>query len=226
MKGAIQSGLYSGNVEVKPLTPSCPGVQCSFSSYSSLGVCTSFANVSSHLTPRTVTTSAGNRTRLSLSDTAYIESWEGDDTQYYFSASSASPPSDIDPDDRSTYALSFSDSIEFKDASVPLADVFVIYPRGKSATNHLQYGAVEFIMEWCVQELTTEVVNGTGTTIMHKATRNMDARTYFINVGGMTYSVDGTVHLGVSRYLSRLLQGNVSLGKSNLPRRGLLDALN
>jgi hypothetical protein len=70
--------------------------------------------------------------------------------------------------------LSFNSSIAFKNVSLPLADVLGIYgnetkgehtlPNGTIAGGHLAYGAVEFILEWCVQEFATEVINGIAKT--------------------------------------------------------------
>ena len=194
----LQSALYSGNEIVEPVAPSCPSLNCTFSSYSSLAVCTSFTDVSSHLTL------TGNRRFFSLSDKSFVE-----DGYNYFSATSTAPSNNITNGNPTSYPLKLSGSIVFKDATLPLADVLVIYPTGIT-NDKLTYGAVELIMQWCAQELTTEVVNGSAVTIRHKATRNSDPQSPGISVGGIYYSVPSNIHNSVSRFLDRLLQGRIT----------------
>lgn len=220
MKGVILSGIYSGNETVEHIAPSCPSLNCTFPTYSSLAVCTSFANVSSHLVKQNISKSNFDyQIRYALSNTSYINAGLG-----FFNASSASSPDDIQIGISSLNLLNFNNSIAFKDVTLPLADVFVIYgkdiegqytrPDGVIEAGHLTYGAVEFIMEWCVQDFTTEVVNGSAVTTRHKATRNFRNPPFpTIDVNGVTYSISPDTHTSASRFLDRILRGSVQEGR-------------
>lgn len=221
MKGVIQTGLYSANESVPDIAPVCSSLNCTFPSYSSLAVCSSFANVSSHLFSQNVSTDDPDYPlRYALSDTSYVIAGLG-----FFNASSASSTNDsISTGDSQAQLLSFNNSIAFKNVSLPLADVLVIYakdiegqytlPDGTIEAGHLAYGAVEFILEWCVQEFTTEVANGIATTLRHGATSNFTNPPYpTAQVGSITYSIDPDTHASTSRFLDRILQGSVEEGR-------------
>jgi hypothetical protein len=191
LKGFIQRGLYSDITTLPDLEPSCASGNCSFPSYSSVAVCTTFANVSSHLKfskfyhpevdPDRFTA------RYNLTDNSYLE--EDNDAQAYFNISSA--VSTNPKYDSQNQRLYFTESIAFRNVTAPIADLFVIYKGGHeddinfavpSTTSktgrpvHGGIGAVEVLLEWCLQEFSTDVVNGSVNT-KKRVTRTYMART-------------------------------------------------
>jgi hypothetical protein len=231
MRAAIQSSLYVANETVLDIAPDCSSLNCTFLSYTSLAVCTSFADVTSHLASVNVTRDPDPRARPlfvdALSNSSYINKSGG-----RFNASSAA----FDDSRSGSRAFSerapfliFNNTIAFKDVPVPLADVFVIYakeivgeftrPDGVIEAGHMSYGAVEFIMEWCVQNFTTVVVNGVAHTTRGTATRNFTNSVDPVKQVGEEeyYTVIHSAHYTTSRYLDHILRGSVLQGMYSLP---------
>ncbi|KAF3761181.1 hypothetical protein M406DRAFT_108428 [Cryphonectria parasitica EP155] len=206
LKGAIQTGLYSANVLVEDIAPSCPSLNCSFPSYASLAVCSSFADITSHLVSEIDPEDdefllwylSGSSSNISI------------ETMTYFNTGSASSNNTNSTANGYLRPLDFNNSIAFTEVPLPLADIFVLYETGTNASGSTTFGAVEFIMEWCVQEYTTEVVNGSVNTSRQKATRNFTNPLYpTLQVGSTTYTIDPSTHVSTSVFLDRILQGYV-----------------
>ena len=119
----------------------------------------------------------------------------------------------------------FSDTIAFSDNPYPLADVFMLYQNLSNVTNGAQapVKAIEFVLEWCVQEFNISVTNGTALTTRQGSTHNFtggfgfmtgpafNTTTNFV-IGPMNqqnYNVDNSTHFILSNYLRKTLNGSV-----------------
>lgn len=170
MKAAIVNGLYAGTTTIDHIRPTCPGGNCTYPHYRSLAICTRSADVSSHLKHKKAYADDPenfNVLQWSLTDSNYLIN----NGTNLFSLSSAAKKNPTKHHGHGTpMALDFSQSIAFKDSSAPVADVFMIYAATKDKSEDI--GALEFLLEWCVQSYTTTVTNGTATTKRHEAVRN------------------------------------------------------
>jgi hypothetical protein len=220
-------GINSANVSLADIAPLCPGGNCTFNPYWSLAVCTRFANVSDHLSENT--TSEGFRHYLSESH--YIA--HSVRKNVFMNMSSATGPIQtlpkVETDDRDPLIftnslpdpLNFTESIAFRDISDPIADVFIIV-RGDDAQNDPErYAAIEFVLEWCVQNFTTTVTNGTATTQRHNAIRGFTGGyrkslgpTLNLTLDGINYEVFAAGHNRLQRYMQLLFSGTVYMDMS------------
>ncbi|KAI2624404.1 hypothetical protein GGR54DRAFT_575637 [Hypoxylon sp. NC1633] len=222
IKGAIQTGLYSANETIPDLTPSCMTGNCTFSSYWSLAVCSSFANVSSHLEKVVIPATRefdSDEYRYQLTNSSYIVSGFG-----RFNSSSAAISGEAAP--QGAKPFNFTESIAFRNVDYPLADIFVIYPRGIEGqidfnngtiqAGHTVYGAVEVLLEWCAQEFTTEVQNGISKTVRHSERRNFTGEyqpaLYGPGPWEHLFDVEENTHAGIVTFLNRTLKGSVEQG--------------
>lgn len=230
-RGAILRGLSNGEDHFPEIQSTCATSNCTFEEYETLAVCSSFVNVTSHL-ERT----EDDNKKLPFPDVRYALSKD-----HFIRAGAffnATPVASLDVkagQDRKDPALDFaSSSIAFKNVSLPLADLFVFYPLGifgekrfKNGTTqlgHLQYGVTEVLLEWCVQKRTTEVKSGKTTTRILSEKRGFDENgEYRITMSTFdfdparkdpSYLVAEDTHTSTSYYLSRLLQGSITLGTS------------
>ncbi|KAL8727516.1 MAG: hypothetical protein Q9166_005987 [cf. Caloplaca sp. 2 TL-2023] len=237
-KGAIQNGLFSQNSLIPDLTPICSTGNCTFPSYRSLAICARSADVTYALKPKSFTVEGeeypgqGKVTeqRWYLSQSNWIRS----DSNGLLNMRSVAPPdasdstgsdsTSSDQDQLDAIALNFSNSIAFKDSALPVADVFMIYANNRYASSPNPYSAIEFILEWCVQNFTTNVVNGTSTTQRQESFRDFskppaargELLTATPNDGDdRTYTVKAGTHYNLQTYFLNLIHGNVK--KINLP---------
>jgi hypothetical protein len=218
-KRAILRGLQNGAEKVPEIDSYCPSSNCTFQSYDTLAVCTSFANVSSHLEKSERMINGIKRPVRSLSKDIFIRE-DG-----YINATSAAQLDERNVSDNDNPPLKFSSSIAFKNVSSPLVDMFVLYPEilwrerinENVVRNHLDFRATEVLMEWCIQKRTTEIHSGNITTHVHQETRNFSRYSniaYYPNgkpMGGSStselYRVSYDTHTSTSYYLGQLLQG-------------------
>ncbi|KAK4890576.1 hypothetical protein LTR27_010738 [Elasticomyces elasticus] len=219
MKGAIQIGLYSGNETIPDIAPACDGGNCTFEPYFSLAVCTSFADVSSHLVYRNMTPTddpsiAEEDYRLYVSPNRYIQ------LAGFTAMNVTSAGSMITSTHSSDLPFGFSESVAFKGVDTPLADVFVFVMNG-TENQHATYTAIEFVLEWCVQNFTTTVTNGSAVTQRHNAFRNFTQSSsgslpsldpFGGNDYTTKYGIDPTTHSSLQSYLRTLFNGTVSEG--------------
>lgn len=164
MKAGVQNGLLPGSVlaETQPL---CATGNCTWPLYKSLAVCTRGQDVSTHLVYSDHVDEINglkvNISRWSLNDRTYIET--GYDVINRLNMSSAAKPNPFGGPSQISNALDFSDTITFSDNPYPLADVFLIYLTFANGTE-FRHSAIEFILEWCVQDFNTSVVSGIANT--------------------------------------------------------------
>lgn len=226
IKGAIQTGLYSANETIPDLTASCMSGNCTFPSYWSLAVCSSFANVSSHLEMVIIPATGefdDDEYRYQITNSSYIlQGWGR------FNSSSAAIPGETEY--YGAKPFNFTESIAFRNVEYPLADVFIIYANGIEGeidygngtieAGHTVYGAVEVLLEWCAQEFTTEVSNGISKTVRHGEKRNFTGEYQPVLYGPgpweHLYDVEENTHAGMVRFLNRTFKGSVLRGTDNL----------
>ncbi|KAL9015983.1 MAG: hypothetical protein Q9185_006643 [Variospora sp. 1 TL-2023] len=200
MKAAILNGLYAGDTTIDHIQPTCPGGNCIYPHYRSLAICTRSANVTSHLESRKAyaypeaTRENFNFLKRCLTDSHCLI----DDRMNRFSLGSVAKK-------KTSVPLDFSQSIEFKDSSAPIADVFMIY--AASRDNSDDFGASEFLLEWCVQNYTTTVTNGTATTERLDAVRNFSVSD---SIDNFTFP-SGTLDL-YQNYFRNIFQGKAWRG--------------
>lgn len=175
MKGTVQTGLYSSNTTILDVEPVCPGGNCTFEPYWSLAICTSFADVSDNLKSRKLPSNSSTyayfkeyyltehhsisalpNALFNMTSVATRQSLQHNESQF-----------EIEP-------LNFNHSIAFSNVQNAIGDFFVFYakPMHKAVFSEWDYGALEFVLEWCVQNFTTSVVNSIATTKRHDTIRD------------------------------------------------------
>ena len=226
MKRAIRAGLDNGKNRVLDLPAACPSGNCTFETYSSLAVCTSFADVTEHLYPKDANGQGGYGTQLHLNDDHYLTK-NALFLQEILDVGSVAPASEVlETEGRPAVFLNFSQSIAFQDIKSPLADIFIITRNGSTplpadvgfGDYAYSFAAFEVALSWCVATYNTTVTNGTSTTNM--ISNDMDF-TYLsgpnnlVNEGPQgqylqNSSVDGKHHAGLQWFFKRLFAGRIS----------------
>ena len=195
MVGAIQSGLFSQNTAVPDVQPVCSSGNCTWPSYRSLAICAGFADVTSSLQTSNVLVPGdepGERKQTEkkwylspqnfLVNDGYVigNLSSAAQRQPIMSIGHTNDPGDPLGDESQTsgdaIALNFSSSIAFKDSPRPLADVFMIYTNSTTSTGDDPgtFSAIEFVLEWCVQNFTTTVASGRASTERHDSFRDFN----------------------------------------------------
>ena len=229
MKAAIQSGLYTDNSTILDIQPTCSSGNCTWPSYRSLAICARFADVTSHLKSKKISIQdslTGDRqteTQWYLSKLNYII----DDGVSLLNLSSAAGLQPIFDEYQSPILLNFSNSIAFQNSSSPVADIFAIYSNStKSTSDHTAtFLAIEFVLEWCVQNFTTSVSNGQSSTERYDSFNdfgkpNHDDTVLFAKPDdgdNRNYSVDFAFHYPLQNYFRGLLQGTANLTSDTTP---------
>ncbi|KAJ4298082.1 hypothetical protein N0V90_005981 [Kalmusia sp. IMI 367209] len=219
IKNAVQLGLNNANESLADITPLCPGGNCTFDPYWSLAVCTRIANVSDHITVKNLTNTATGypHIRYYVTPNQYLDNLGYSETYMNVTSATGAKPDDIGP---GTSALNMSESIAFRDVNDPIADVFIIIRNVSDADNagadHSRYGAIEFILEWCVQSFTTNVTNGVATTNRHNAIRNFTGGDHeFLQLqpdgpNGKSYTIQDIPHNTLQRYFQAIFNGSIT----------------
>ena len=201
MKGAIQTGLFSANETVLDLVPDCPN-NCTFQTYSSLAICTSFADISSKITRRIVSTD-DNYVLYQVTPNHLLQT-DGNNAGMINVSSVASLPLPQQSDEMDG-ALTFNDSIAFPDVKAPITDFILITWNSTTPgqqPSHYGLQAYEVLLEWCIQDYTTDVVNGSATTNRTSASRGFDYGSSSVGLG--EYSIDNNAHSSLQRYFQSL----------------------
>lgn len=130
MTSAIQSGFYYGNQTVATLDPNCSSGNCTFDPYWSLAVCTSFADVTSHLVAKNTSTNESNTVTFGLTPESYVVRTVGDDIYFMNMSSATSATAGSVATVTNPLGVNFTETIAFKDVDAPIADVFIIVATG------------------------------------------------------------------------------------------------
>ena len=240
MKAAIQNGLLNINSTVLDFQPACSSGNCTWPSYRTLAICARSANVTSHLQVKRVSAPGNlpgspkeNQPRWSLSQQNYIQD-NGLTLSSLGSVAKADPIESNNGDDQglggdsgqpsgNPIALNFTDSIAFQDSALPVADVFMIFSnaRTEDGGHPGTFFAVEFVLEWCVQNFTTTVISGVPSTQRHDVFRNFSrpdpSQAFAIYEGkpndgdNRDYQIDFTTHYYLQKYFQGLLRGIVNM---------------
>lgn len=227
MKAAIQSGLYSAFSDVLDLPAVCSSGNCTWPSYRSLAICARSANVTTQLKNREVPVGGGTATRWYTSDHNYIM----DRGEQLFNVSSVGkivsvPLGQGDPfstgNEGNEDALDFGASVAFSNVSSPLANGILIYTISRETPSI--FVATEFVLQWCIQNYTTSVTNGTSSTERHgsfldlpkPATRNTYLQVKPNDGDNREYSIDPGTHWTLQNYFRGLLSGTANLTVGNV----------
>lgn len=230
MKSAVQNGLLNLGPPLNDTQPFCGTGNCTWPTYRSLAVCMRWQDISTHLTHsqyqdrRNITIG-----RWSLNNRSYIETGEYSTCELNISSVAKSKPIRNSPSPIN--GLDFTDTIAFSDNPYALADVFMIYRNWskKSDETDERYSAMEFVLEWCVQEYDTSVVNGAVHTTRGISTNNFtggggyltgpifnSTSTFGYASGRPNYGVSNDTHFIISNYLRKTLNGSVHLQGADL----------
>ena len=200
MKGAVVAGLFAGtNTTVNNVDPVCSSGNCTFPDYESLALCYSSADVTSHI--QNLTLNATSRFCLFDSHCLEIKVNISDAVANMTSASNAVESQDG--------GLNFS-SIAFSDHQSPLADIYLIYRNTSALT--VTFGAVEFVLDWCVPTFSTNVISGIATTTRHPdpimPSKGPTANSSLgVNVKDTEYTIAPDTHYSLQAYLDRIFSG-------------------
>ncbi|KAF2677384.1 hypothetical protein K458DRAFT_436675 [Lentithecium fluviatile CBS 122367] len=230
MKAAVLTGLFASNATINHTPPVCASGNCNWSPYHSLAVCTRWQDVSSHVKHVEVYEERKNTTYSlwSLTDRNFLELGLEFSTCQLNMSSAANPEPDAGYAGQPS-AMRFDDSIAFKDSNRPLADVFIVYKNASDANEtdgdysggHIS--ALEIVLEWCVQEFNTSVVNGTVVTTRLNSTNAFEKiESGFIGrpltnpnanvswpAGTDRYYVPDLVHYSLANHLRKVFNGFV-----------------
>lgn len=197
------------------LAPSCPTGNCDFDTYWSLSVCTSYTNVTPHLYTKTPFDSRWYLTPEHFISTGNV----------YMNITSASRG--VQDDDSSMQAVTFSDSIAYRDINPPIVDTLIIVTTEspevslEKSERQRNYVAYEVIMDWCVRSYNTSVTKGVASTIRLDSHGNFTQDpsyrvSPFNNNGQQRYDVGNDIHYGLQKYFQALLHGTISLEQVSL----------
>lgn len=175
--GAVYSSVMRSisrdttTVTLSDVSPLCQTGNCTWAPYTSLGVCASVADVTSHLT--TTYDSSAAQWTSSLPGGQYIEvkSDTGSDSNHEIvmnmTSTNFTPLTSINGTDTITLAsdpLSFPRSIAFVGLQNPLAHAAIIYSvsglQNISVESKTGLRAFEVMLQWCVQTYDTAVTSG------------------------------------------------------------------
>ena len=217
IKGSILGGLFT-NVTLNNTAPFCSSGNCTFDDYHSLAICSSVADVSYHLKNQTRRISNDETESKWCLPGDYCITNRGKTSNYVANVTSAAPYSEAHQPlgSRMPSPLNFT-SVAFADRFSPIADVYIIYVNlttGTDNTHGNHYGAVEFVLDWCVPTFSTQVTNGTARTTRHPDPFFFTDRNSFSmegDVAGTTYEVEDRTHFSLQRYMWFLLSGNATL---------------
>lgn len=217
----MQIGINQGIELIDNVLPLCKPGNCTWSPYQTLGVCPSWTDVSDHLGFSNLTQQYFSRAEFwnLTQDHRIINS----ESTSYFNLSSVAPNNRSETDKYPPGPLDFGQSIAYKDAKYPIANVFVVYYNGTTSTEKSPaYSAIEFILEWCVKTFQTTTVNGHTNTVLLAERRGFQAP-HDLDSGNddknpqyksdepnsRTYTIDINTHYSLQRYLFWFFSGRI-----------------
>ncbi|PVI00783.1 hypothetical protein DM02DRAFT_671773 [Periconia macrospinosa] len=225
MKSAIQAGIYAQSSGIPDLAPLCPTGNCTWPSYASLEVCVRWADVSSKL-QRSVVPAAG----LQKGQKGQVATWSLDNrTLISNSVENArlnvSNAAKLVNEVGGRPHIEFSGTSAFDDSPAPLAHFFVTYINGSNSVNKLDqpldgisnlgwnFSAIEFMLEWCVQEYKAEVKSGVLTTTKLKTIKDFQPDDFGRLTVAMAYNriyrVPNSSDVSLPNYLLKTFRGSV-----------------
>lgn len=201
MKAAIQRGLLDTNANSSTffVSPQCPTGNCTWTPYTTLNVCARCTDLSSHLT---IKTNNDSTVTTSLPNNMTLNSYYGL-TKQGFIAMTVNTTSDLLSD--------LIPSIAYTDWSEPLVDVFTIIAQYGDSDNNLHGPyASECILQFCVQDHSSAVVNGSFTEndLNTPCYINYSSSTQ-VTEGGKNYSVEFNTYKGFWSYFDDMFNTQV-----------------
>ncbi|OAA57147.1 hypothetical protein LEL_10937 [Akanthomyces lecanii RCEF 1005] len=218
LKGAIPYGLFANStLGINNTAPMCSTGNCVFPDYQTLAVCSSSANVSSHVVR---TDKSGEELSCILGQFCISNGDINAVANITTAASSKQTSRDSYKSGSSPVPFNFS-SVAFAETNNAgtIGDFYILYQNFDADAQHGNvYAAVEFRLAWCVQTFTTHVVNTTVITNRHiDVNTNFTLRGAYISntVNGTVFNVDKIAHYSLQRYLWLLLTGRAWFNADN-----------
>ena len=211
MMGAITNGLLTDtDVIINITAPHCSSGNCTFPDYQALAVCSSVADVTASVKSSDEGGCILDRFCLTNSQSA---------VEMLNITSAASSAQANAAADGPLKPLNFS-SVAFPDSPATIADFYVLYRdtvvNGTSPTGgteeYNEYVAVEFMLSWCVQTLSTTVdktVASITRVPVEKTSFTQKAGSIETDVDGTSFTIDLGTHSTLQRYMWFLLSGHV-----------------
>lgn len=209
MAAAILAGLFQqGKQPIPETVPQCSSGNCTFGEYNSLALCSDAVDVSQHIavSPNGSFRCLPNGQCLPISN-----------EETFGTVSLAGTVAQDDSSEPS--ALDFNSSIAFPNRPSALVDMFILYHNmttGTGATTNFNttasYGAVEFIVEWCIPRFTTTVTSGVSLTSRQPepfVNFTVDENGLFATINNTSYSIDSLDHYALQRFFNQTLSGAV-----------------
>lgn len=216
MQQAVKMGLFNAaNESIPSSTPSCPSGNCTWPDFSSLGICSKVANVTSFLNIAPI---AGNMStvfnyvinnNVTLPNGAYLQAGE-------MTMNITSPPNMVDGSSVSPVNHSLAFANEPNAAYTTISDYFVIW-QNDDGQGQGTFGAMEILLYWCVHTYSTEVRDGVSNTTISSTSVNIGST----NGGEMAmnpsnnstnYTINGPANAALTDYMARTFRGTYGSG--------------
>ncbi|KAF8856529.1 hypothetical protein BDZ45DRAFT_594092 [Acephala macrosclerotiorum] len=203
MQQAVMMGLFNAaNETITHTAPSCSTGNCTWPDFSSLGLCSKVANVTSFLNiitvPGNMSASIGYVTdiNVTLPNGAYLQAGA-------MSMNITTLPSTVDGISVSptNYSLAFQN--ESNAEWTTISNPFIIY-QNPSSTSQGSFGAIEVLLYWCVNTYSTSVQSGIASTNITSSS---------VNIGSTNASI--TLPLGDGTNGTYQQWGNMALNPIN-----------
>jgi hypothetical protein len=233
MQQAVKMGLFNAaNESIAAATPSCSTGTCTWPDFSSLGICSKVANVTSFLS---VSPASGNisstlgytvNTTATLPNGVYLNAGE-------ITMNCTTPPSVVDDFSVSPVNHSLAFANEPNADYTTISDYFVIW-QNDNGQGQGEFGAVEVLNYWCVNTYSAHVQAGVPSTNITATSVNIGSANASITLpnndgtngtyekygatalnptnSSANYTVDGTANTALTSYLANTFRGTYSLG--------------
>lgn len=203
MQQAVKMGLFNAaNESITHTAPSCSTGNCTWPNFSSLGICSKIANVTSFLNittvPGNMSASIGYATdnNVTLPNGAYLQAGA-------MAMNITTPPSTVDGLSVSPTNHSLAFANEPNAEWTTISNHFIIY-QNPNSTSQGSFGAFEVLLYWCVNTYSTSVQSGVASTNITSSS---------VNIGSTNASI--TMPMGDGTNGTYQQWGNMALNPTN-----------
>ncbi|CZR66586.1 uncharacterized protein PAC_16487 [Phialocephala subalpina] len=203
MQQAVKMGLFNAaNESITHTAPSCPTGNCTWPDFSSLGICSKTANITSFLS---VVSVPGNQSasigyivdnNVTLPNGAYLQAGA-------MGLNITTPPDVVDGLSVSPTNHSLAFQHEPNTKRTTISNHFIIYQNSNS-TSQPSFGAIEVLLYWCVNTYSTSVQSGIAST---------NVTTSGVNIGSTNASIPMPMGAGTNGTYQQW--GNLALNPMN-----------
>ncbi|KUJ09624.1 uncharacterized protein LY89DRAFT_657053, partial [Mollisia scopiformis] len=233
MQQAVKMGLFNAaNESISASTPSCSSGNCTWPDFSSLGICSKVANVTSFLTVSPLATNLSASigymvdNNVTLPNGAFLQA--GEMAMNITTAPNVDNSSSVSPVNGS---LAFAN--EPNAAYTTISDHYVIW-QNTAGQGQADFGAMEILLYWCVNTYSTQVTAGISSTSISSTSVNIastntsltlpdsnSANGTFQQWGELAmnpsnssdnYTVDGSANAALAAYMGTTFRGTYEIG--------------